>query len=417
MLSQLFAFGVNFNVKSEINSTKLTLDSKFLQQELGNESISFVTLNTCNRNEIYGTGNVHVAREIVFDKLKLSEAVKASFFTYQGEEALYHIFEVVSGLNSQIIGDNEVSGQYRGAFLEAKSQNSVSGFLEKMTNLCLQSAKEIKTTTQLSGGTRSVSYATIKHILNLKLLGQVTILVVGTGMIGRAVVKNVKEYIPQAELFISNRTRQNAELFFAEMGDHLIDFEDLPSFVNRVDVIVSCITANEKPIFDENFNWPKKTTHIIDLGVPSSMSPNLLSLPQLHIADINIISKELIATLEMRSEAVPLARAIMEKHIAEFINWSKVYESKDAIKEWHESFERASQKCPFIKELGEDSKATLKHKSTATLVKFIRDENHEVPKQDSIIERYKVNVPTEEACSSAEDCIKNKFNCNICNNN
>ncbi len=415
MIKQIFAFGSNFKNLNTILRSKYTFDYGKLQNV--SKSISFndyFIMNTCNRSEIYGIGNVADIEKIIFDSAEITENDKQHFFAYQGHKAVEHIFGVVCGLNSQIIGDNEISGQFKRAFYEAKQQAPINGFIEKMVNFGLQASREIKTHTALSNGTKSVSFAATKHISKLKLDKKSKILVVGSGATGKAVAKNIKEYIPEANLSLCNRTNEKAKQLANEINADYFLFEQLSEKVFDFEVIVSCVSIKDKPLFKNNFNWAKTNVHLIDLSVPSSVDPRLYHLPQMTIKNVDVISKELYETFIKRNEAVPIAKIIMEKHVAEFIGWSKVYGNKNAIKEWQKTFEKASYKCPFIKELTDGAKQKLIHKSTAALVEFIRKETE--TDTSNIIDLFKSDaIQNNTACSSANDCIKNKLNCNVCN--
>lgn len=416
MINHIFAFGSNFKHLNTALRSKYTIDYTRLQAEMKHISAQdYVVINTCNRSEIYGLGSVSDIQNVIFNSTQIAEEDRELFFAYQGQNAVEHIFSVVCGLNSQIIGDNEIAGQFKSAFLDAKKHTSINGLLEKMANYCLRASKEIKTNTELSNGTKSVSYAATKHIMNLDLGKDIRILVVGTGSTGRSVAKNIKEYIPDASLYLCNRTDEKALIFANEIEAGCVPFEQLSKKVGNFDVIVSCVTVKDKPLFDKQFNWADRQLHLIDLAVPSSVDQSLYDLPRITIKNVDLISKELYNTFVKRNRAVPVAKQIMEKHIAEFINWSKVYENKNAIQEWQRNFDKASHKCPFIKDLNKDAKQTLKHKSTALLVEFIR--NAAGSNTDNIIEKYRQEASRySTTCVTANDCIKNKLNCLICSN-
>lgn len=414
MINQIFAFGSNFKHLNTTLRGKYTLDLCKLKAASNHTFLhNYLVLTTCNRSEVYGIGNLAEIKHMIFDSAQIPEKDQKNFFAYQGQKAVEHIFSVVCGLNSQIIGDNEIAGQFKIAFMDAKKNNSINGLLEKMANLCLQASKEIKTNTELSNGTKSVSYAATKHISNIELGRNAKILVVGTGSTGKAVAKNIKEYIPTAKLFVCNRTNEKAIHLANEIDADFLSFEHLSNKVFDFEVIVSCVSIKDKPLFNNQFNWAKTNVHLIDLAVPSSVDQNMCNLPQIIIKNVDIISKELYNTFIKRNQAVPVAKRIMENHIAEFIIWSKVYENKNAIKEWQENFDKASHKCPFIKDLTDDAKQTLKYKSTASLVEFIR--KAAVSNSNNIIEKYQLEALHYNAtCNTANDCIKNKLNCLIC---
>ena len=416
MTQQIFAFGTNFNQLSSITRSRLAFDGSVLKNLSDNSSVNdFLYINTCNRSEIYGVGDVAVLEQKIFNSISVSEEDKKYFFSYQGKQAVEHIFSVVCGLNSQIVGDNEIAGQFKNAYQEAKTAKPINGFIEKMVNLCLQASKEIKTNTDLSNGTKSVAYAATKYISRLRLNANSKILVVGTGDIGKVVAKNLKQHLPLVDLTLCNRTDASAEILANELNTNHLLFKNLSEQIINYDIVVSSVSIKNEPLFTTNFNWNKDKVNIIDLAMPVSVAANLHELPQITIKNLDEISKEIEETAIRRNEAVPMAKKIMKKHVAEFMSWSKVYANKTAITEWQDKFEEASKKCPFLLDISEKEKHTLKYKSTALFVEYIREASPEELQTNKILEKYVTDNSDNKVCLCVEDCLKTKLNCDRCN--
>src|SRR6478609_5789324 len=123
-------------------------------------------LSTCNRTEIYGFA--HSSQQLI--ELLCSkttgdaQAFAEAAYIKSGIAAIEHLFQVGAGLDSQILGDYEIVGQLKTAVKFAKEAGFVGAFTERLINSVLQSSKQIKNNTALSGGTVSVSFAAVQYI-------------------------------------------------------------------------------------------------------------------------------------------------------------------------------------------------------------------------------------------------------------
>ncbi|MDP6922966.1 MAG: glutamyl-tRNA reductase, partial [Lutibacter sp.] len=125
-------------------------------------------LSTCNRTEI--TGFAKHPFELISLLVKYSEGTVEEFITvsnvYKDKAAVRHLFNIGTGLESQILGDYEIVGQLKQSFKLAKEVGTTNAYLERMMNLILQASKEVKNTTKLSSGTTSVAYAATQYIID-----------------------------------------------------------------------------------------------------------------------------------------------------------------------------------------------------------------------------------------------------------
>ena len=125
-----------------------------------------IVLSTCNRTEIYGlTENPEdLINLLCLETLGDVNTFTQSAYIKTGHEAIEHIFNVGAGLDSQILGDYEIVGQLKAAAKFSKQHNFLGAYLERLVNTVLQASKLIRSNTQLSSGTVSVSFAAIQYI-------------------------------------------------------------------------------------------------------------------------------------------------------------------------------------------------------------------------------------------------------------
>ncbi len=354
-LSQYFAIGVNFknsdiSIRSDFSLSE-EQQLQCLQMATKAGFNDFILLHTCNRTEMYGIGEPQIAKEILCETVNQPiDFFDEQQFVKTGQEAFEHIFSVAAGLDSQILGDYEVLGQFKTACKNSKKNNLMSPYFERLTNTCVQSSKEIKTNTDLSKGTVSVSFAAVEELMNKFGKNPVKVLLVGIGSFGQNVAKNIKTYLPNAVVTLTNRTIAKAEKLALELGYNTIAYNDITSKAKEFEAILVCAGANNflftKEIFEKG-----NIELLLDLTVPQSIEPLIAQAFEVEVMSLDDISKLLDKTLEKRKFFLPLAKEIVSKNIAEFEEWLKVYLNRDKILQLKNTLLSIMNQCPHLMEM------------------------------------------------------------------
>ncbi len=338
----------------------------------------FIVLSTCNRTEIYGVGPVHLAEKVITTVCKQSQDELDSYkFVKTADEALGHIFHVASGLDSQILGDFEILGQFKNACKLSKENGLLGPIFERMANICIQASKEVKTRTEISKGTVSASYAAIEILKEKIGEKSAKCLLIGTGKFGNNISKNIKHYLPNIELTISNRTYQTAEEIATTHGFGLLPYENIQASLKDFDVVILSTTSDNYIVTPETM-VNAETKLILDLSIPQTVHPNCKANSELEIFDINSISAILDKSLENRKTYLPIANEIINSHIATFIDWSKFYNQRSQIVTLKNMLIEASKSCPHLEKLDETVKNDMVNKAIQTFVLSL--------KQNSVIQ-------------------------------
>ncbi len=307
-------------------------------------------LSTCNRTEIYGfSENAGVLMNLLAGVCAgdIHEFERISYSKNSGA-AIEHLFNVASGLDSQILGDYEILGQIKNAVKTAKAAGFVGPFTERLINSVLQASKAIKTHTALSGGTVSTSFAAIqyireyfegpsvtpdmrcpatKHIMTTdaapavaKAVEEKKIVVLGTGKIGRTTCRNLVDYLDTRNITLINRTGETAAAIAKELHLKYALMEAMDGELRDADIVIVSTSASEPIVFKEHIeNRGKKL--VIDLSVPCNVDKAAQQLPGITYVDVDMLSKIKDETLQKRMAEVPKAVSIIEEHIAEFMAW------------------------------------------------------------------------------------------------
>lgn len=354
-LSQYFAVGINFKNSDVAARSSFSLNEEqqlqCLQMATKAGFNDFILLHTCNRTEIYGIGEAQIAKEILCEAVNQPiEIFNQQQFSKHGNEAFEHIFSVAAGLDSQILGDYEVLGQFKNACKMAKRNGLMSPYFERLTNTCVQSSKEIKTTTDLSKGTVSVSFAAVEKLMNQYGNNVFDVLVIGMGTFGKNVAKNIKNYLPNANAALANRTDSKAEKLASELGYRAIPYQTVIEEANKFNAILVCAAPADYLFTTQNFT-KGNIELMLDLCVPQSIAPDVNEAFQIEVMKLDDISALLNKTLEKRKFFLPLAEEIVTKNIQEFEQWLTVYLNRDKILQLKNTLLGIMDQCPHLMDM------------------------------------------------------------------
>lgn len=329
---------------------------------------NFVVLNTCNRTEIYGVGSVEHAEQIITTVCNQSRTTLNAFkYVKTSDAAITHIFHVASGLDSQILGDYQILGQFKDACKVSKENGLLGPVFERMSNICIQASKEVKTKTELSKGTVSASYATIEILKNKIGHKPTKCLLVGTGKFGHKISSNIKHYLPDYDLTISNRTYSTALEFATTNGFGLLPYEHLSSSLSEYEVIILSASSNQYIVTPDHL-INSNTRLILDLSIPQTVHPECKSMNRAEVLDIDSISKILDNSLENRKTYLPIATEIIHEHISTFVDWNRFYSKRDQILSLKNQLLEMSTYCPHLAKMDESAREDLVNKTIQSFV-------------------------------------------------
>jgi glutamyl-tRNA reductase len=326
-LSDFCIAGINYRKSDVIVRGKFSLTTEqcdLLLKEVVKKHIpgAFV-LSTCNRTEIYGISST--PKELIellclHTQGRIKDFIEHGY-THRGLDAVEHLFKMAAGIDSQIIGDHEILSQLKLAAKFAKQHDCINNFLERVINFAIASSKRIKTETQLSSGTVSVSYAAIEIIKErIHDLKNKKILLLGTGKFGHNIGVNLKTYLPDSSLIFCNRTDEKASELAEKCQAHFIRYEDLPASANDADVVIVSTSAESYTILPSFFTKEKERL-ILDLSIPQNVDPSVKTLPGIQLMNVDEISVILDKTIDKRKAELPHALQIIDETITELKEW------------------------------------------------------------------------------------------------
>ncbi len=336
-LSFFFIIGINYK-KSDASVRGSYAINESQYENIIERSASFgihefYILSTCNRTEIYGFAENHeqlAALLCTETKGSLQDFLQSAYIK-SGDKAIEHLFEVAAGLDSQILGDYEIIGQLKEAVKISKRHQKINTFLERLVNDVLQSSKKIRTTTELSGGTVSVSFAAVQFIRNFCDARNKNILLIGTGKFGSNTCKNLIDYLPGNTITLINRTEEKAVLLAKEHGIQSASWSSLDTEVNKADIILVATHASTPVVQPYQFA-DKKPRLVIDLSIPCNVAESVKDLNEVDLVGVDELSKIKDETLAKRASEIPKAKAIIHEHVLAFLDWYEMRQHVPILK-------------------------------------------------------------------------------------
>lgn len=403
MLDSFYVVGVSY-IKSDAETRgKFSLDGASGEalsrkaKALGIEAL--LTISTCNRTELYGyTEEPSQLVDLLCEFTKGDQVLFSSQgYIKENKAAIEHLFRVGTGLDSQILGDFEIISQVKQGFRRAKNLQLSNPFLERLVNAVIQASKRVKTETEISSGATSVSFASVRYLLEkVPDIGSKNILLFGTGKIGRNTCENLVKHTQNERITLINRTLEKAESIATKLNLQVRPYTDLQAEIRQADILVVA-TGASKPTITPALIFNRKPLVILDLSVPKNVSEDVSRLEHVHVVDIDELSKMTDDTLERRKVYLPIAESIYQEIMADFINWvdhRKYASTLAALKERLSQFKEeeinfqvkknksAAKSCEAFDDFGD----RLVQKITKQFANFLRETDSDIEDRMKLIE-------------------------------
>ena len=307
-----------------------------------------LVLSTCNRTEVYYSAPEHynsLIIQTIFELKGLNHTTDyTSYFKHivDPEEAVQHLFFVAMGLESQVVGDIQISNQVKRAYQLSVDLDVAGPFLHRLLHTIFFTNKRVVQETAFRTGAASTAYAAVELLEELtQQIAQPKVLVVGIGEIGADVCRHLASSTIQ-DLLICNRTEHKAQALAQECGATVIPFEQLWEAVQTADIVISSI-ALATPFFSkEKLSQLDILSfkYFIDLSVPRSVATHVEEISGVLVYNIDDIQVKVSQALKKRLQAVPQVKAIVQASIAEFSVWAKEMEVSPTIQKLKQALEK-----------------------------------------------------------------------------
>ncbi len=290
-----------------------------------------VVLSTCNRLEVYARPQSDRPRalEVVrkfFLELYGDAGVGAALYQFEAKSAVEHLFRVSSGLDSMVIGETEILGQVKSAYLFSQSHGATG----KITNVLFQRAlyvgKQVRTKTLISDGASSVGSIAVQ--LAEKIFGQLNkrrILLLGAGKMAEVTARHLLSQ-KAGEIVILNRTQDRAEALAKQLHGVAGSLDRLQEELLLADIVV-CSTSAEKPLLTYGMIVPimktrrDRSLYFIDIAVPRNVDPAVNGIDNVYLYNIDDLKSLVDENMERRKSEVARAEELVTGLATEFYEW------------------------------------------------------------------------------------------------
>jgi len=302
-----------------------------------------VMLQTCGRLEIYaevGEYEAGVAQLRSFlgnfghGMARTQYDLDSYLYTFLGRQAIEHLFRVATGLDSMLIGEAEILGQVKDAYVQAQHAKSLGTTLHRLFREALNAGKHARSQTSIGDESTSISTAAIEAAkARLGSLNGRTVVVIGAGKMGRTAVRRLRNEGAE-HLIVTNRSISRAQELIAEVGfGEAVEMPDLPDALASADIVVTSTGASHFIVTHELVaqameRRPDRPLFLIDIAVPRDVDPNVATVANVALVDIDGLKNVVDEKLEVRREAIPAVEEIIAEFIDRFGAW---YRSRLAV--------------------------------------------------------------------------------------
>ncbi|MBW1697303.1 MAG: glutamyl-tRNA reductase [Deltaproteobacteria bacterium] len=291
-----------------------------------------VLISTCNRVELLLTcGDRSLAAEraqwFLSDFKKLPhEDFRSMLYIYEGDEAIRHIFRVASSLDSMLVGEPQILGQIKDAYRLAAEKKTTGVILNRLLHKSFFVAKRVRSETGIGDHAVSVSYAAIELARKIfDTLEKKNVLLIGAGEMAEIAVEHLIRN-RTGDIFVANRTFERAVDLAARFRGRAIRFDEIESYLELVDIIISSTGATEfilhppvvKSALKRRRNRP---LFFIDIAVPRDIDPKINRLSNAYVYDIDDLRTVIDENIQDRNREAVKAKRIVDEAVIQFRKW------------------------------------------------------------------------------------------------
>lgn len=301
-----------------------------------------VILSTCNRTEIVcDTDDV----DAILPWLANEKAVAASlilphWYLLTGSDAIEHMMKVACGLDSMILGEPQILGQMKMAFVKATNVGAIGSQLDRLFQRVFNVAKKVRTSTAIGACPVSLASTIVKLSLQrFNCLRQKSILIVGAGETARYIAKRF-QVAGAGRLLVANRTFASATKLAQDVSGTAHLLQELPSVLSRVDIVVTATATPEPLITDDFLSVVNRALLIVDVGVPRNVAAHVADIMGVTLHCIDDLRQLMDDNRQGREHAASMAQDLIDTEVKHYVRWLQSLEATSTINHYRQHVER-----------------------------------------------------------------------------
>ena len=330
-------------------------------------------LSTCNRIEVYAAVDGSEVRQSLLELLSdwgrtPSDELAKHVYTLFDATAASHLFAVASGLDSLILGEQQIQLQVRDAARIARKVGSCGIILSGLFESADRSATRIRKEIGIGIDRNSVSSAAIL-LLSTRYPNINSILVIGAGKM-MSLAADKLNFRKNLEILVSNRTPERSEALARRVSGTPWPYEKIPSALERVDVVLTFTSSNEYVITAEEISSAMRKRGnrmliLVDGSVPRNIDPQISEIPNVHLYNIDDLAP--FAGVQIPEFSTSEAHLMIDAEVAKFLKKLRTYRANDTLRELHRLAEEIRQ-TELSRALSRMDKISTRQKETIDLL-------------------------------------------------
>ena len=375
-----------------------------------------VIVSTCNRMELY----------VVCDQLHTGEYYTKAFlenwfhipkeefqhylYVKKNEQAVSHLFSVVAGLDSLIIGETQILGQVKTAFFTAREVEATGTIFHKLFQQAITFGKQVHHETEIGANAVSIGYAAVEKARQLfECLDDKKVVLLGAGKMAELTAKHFHSY--QTKTVVLNRTFSRAKQIADRFQGVAYTWDKLSEILREADIVISSTSSSEyivtydqlKPILRNR----KTPLFFIDIALPRDIDPTIAKLDQVFLYNLDDLEGIVDDNKSFREQEAKKVRTWIDKEVKKFYEWVQMLGvvpiiralREKALSVQEEVMQRIERKLP---ELTEKERRVLRKQTKSIINQLLRDpivrikELATSPNQEELLELCKYIFALEE---------------------
>jgi glutamyl-tRNA reductase len=360
-LMKLIALGINHNSAAIEVRERVAFAPEQVSEALADacrdaQLDEVVILSTCNRTELYAIASddmapIDKARQLIlwmanYHHLSAEELQQCAYH-YESQEALQHMMQVASGLDSMVLGEPQIFGQIKSAFAVAATSGTVGGELGRLFPRIFSIAKRVRTDTAIGENPVSVAYAAVDlagHIFSD--LKATSALLVGAGETIELVARHLIE-AGVGKIVIANRTLKRARELAQKFDAEAVLLAEIPAQLVNSDIVITS-TASQLPILGKGAveQALKVRKHrpmlMVDIAVPRDIEPQVSELRDVYLYSVDDLREIVDQNMRSRQSEARKADLIIAEGVQDYVEEVRSLAAVDTVKEYRQMAQQLS---------------------------------------------------------------------------
>ena len=324
--------------------------------KLSYPEVEFVLLSTCNRVELYSVSEHTEGIDIEqiagffaeFHKVELND-FRDYLYVHTNEDAVRHLLTVASGLDSMVLGEDQILGQVKESYRLACNAKSTGKVLNRLFHCAFATSKKVHTNTHVSDGRISIAGVAVELAIQLfKDISKAKTVVIGAGEMGELLVKHLS-HAGCSDITIVNRSYNRGKNIAERRGIKANKWNELNNLLVEADIVIASASTQDYLFKKSSFqkimnNRQKKPLLIIDIAVPRDFEPEIDTIENVHLYSVDELSEVAKKNRKARESDISKGMQIIYESVHEFMDWFGTREVGPMIGKMKEQFGQISQK-------------------------------------------------------------------------